>query len=105
MAPGNLNARLAIYQPSATQDALGQPTTGWTLLKSVWGDIRYATGLENVMADAQRSTVRASIRIRKTTGLHSGMRVIHDSVTFHILAVLPGSSTSHHIDLVCEVIT
>ena len=104
MEPGNLNSRLAIYQPSATQDTLGQPTTGWTLLKSVWGDIRYGTGLENIMANAQRSTVRASIRIRKTTGLDSGMRAIHDSVTFNILAVLPGPTGGHHMDLVCEVI-
>lgn len=95
-----LNYRITLQQPAAGSDELGQPLTGWTDVATLWADIRHLSGLQAIKADANVSTVRASIRIRKRAGVDAGMRAVHGSTVYDVRAVLdvPGDL----MDLVCE---
>lgn len=102
---GQLNRRISLQMRTNGQDALGQPVQMWTEIAQVWADIRHQTGMEAIRADAQISTVRASIRVRYRSGLAAGMRVVHGSTVYAIRAVLPDETDRQSIDLACEVVT
>lgn len=98
-----LNRRVVILQRSTTTDTLGQPTEGWTEVQTVWGDVRYQTGLRTLSADELHGGARASIRIRQTAcslGITAGMRARVGLTEFNITAALPQGTSA--IDLVCQ---
>ena len=98
-----LNHRISLQQQAAGTDDLGQPLTGWVDVAPLWADIRQLSGMQTIKADAQLSTVRASIRIRKRSAVAAGMRAVHGSTAYEIRAVLDAGSDM--MDLVCEVVT
>ena len=102
---GDLNRRIAIQSPDATQDALGQPVVWWDDVAHCWASIRHPGGMATVRAGAESSTVKASIRIRYRADIDATMRVVHGATVYQIMAVLPDERTRDFIDLVCEVIT
>lgn len=104
MRIGALNRSVTIQHLTADQDEIGQPDTTWADVATVWADIRHISGIEAVKADSTASTVKASIRIRYRTGINAGMRLLHGSTVYNIIAVLPDVAKKQHIDLVCEVI-
>lgn len=104
MDAGKLNQRINIEQRTSDQDAAGQPVETWSLVAAVWASIKYPTGLSAIKADADTSVVKASIRIRRRSGLNAGMRVVQTSAIFDIKAVLPAEDRQF-IDLVCERIS
>jgi SPP1 family predicted phage head-tail adaptor len=104
IAAGTLNSRVVIQTPTAAQDAAGQMVPTWATLTTVWANIRHLNGAESIKADAQSSLVKASIRIRKRTGIDSSMRVVHGSTIYNIRAVLPDDIERDKMHLVCEVI-
>ena len=61
--------------------------------------------MEAIKADAQISTVRASIRVRYRSGLAAGMRVVHGSTAYAVRAVLPDEADRQAVDLACEVVS
>jgi SPP1 family predicted phage head-tail adaptor len=107
MKAGPLNSRVIIKYPSASQDAIGQPVLTWTnfvqsLDGEVWANIKHLNGAESIKADADTSLVKASIRIRRISGVTAAMRVHHGDVVYEIKAVLPDEVGRQHIDLSCE---
>jgi SPP1 family predicted phage head-tail adaptor len=104
MRPGLLNRRVVVQQQSTTQDAIGQPVLTWTTFATLWADIRHSSGVESIKADALTSTVRASIRVRYTRTITTGMRVVEGTTTYNIVAVLPDMGGKEYTDLVCEVL-
>lgn len=106
MQAGRLNTRLTLQTPAAGQDAVGQPTTTWTTLALLWGDVRMAGGLETIKAGADTSVVKASIRVRAGLPFNAGQRLVADAGTvYDIKAVLPDLVGRAHVDLVCEVVS
>lgn len=103
MQSGSLNQRVNIEQRTTTQDAAGQPVETWSLVAAVWADIRHASGLQTIKADADTSLIKTSIRIRYRTGIDAGMRVAHGSTNYDIRAVLPDIAGKRFLDLVCQV--
>jgi SPP1 family predicted phage head-tail adaptor len=104
MRAGSLNSPITIQQLAAGQDEIGQPVQTWTDFAAEWANIRHQSGLEAVKGDAVASLVKASIRIRYRSDLNSGMRVLHDSTAYNILAVLPDLARKEYVDLACEVV-
>lgn len=104
IAAGTLRHRVTLQQPASGQDAAGQPATGWVDVATVWADVRHASGLETIKADAQTAMRKASIRIRYRAGMDPAMRVVHDGDVYEIKAVLPDRTGRAHIDLACEAI-
>jgi len=102
-AAGKLRHRVTFKAPLTTQDAAGQPIAGFTDVCTVWADVRYISGVEALKADAPASTVRASVRIRRRSGINAGMSVAHGSTMFNVVAVLPDERGMEYMDVVCEV--
>ena len=107
MRAGMLTDRVTITAPTTTPDALGQPITTWAILMAVWGDARFATGLQAVNADRIQSKGRVSIRIRQTgcsRTVKAGMRVtIAPDDTVYEIKDTPRQGREA-IDLVCEAL-
>lgn len=106
MDAGRLNTRLTLQQPGTAQDGIGQPVITWTEVGRVWADVRHVSGLQAIKADADSSTVKASIRIRHRTGVTAAMRLVEQGAgtVYNITAVLPDARKAY-LDLVCEVTT
>lgn len=102
MKAGDLRHRVLLQSLGTTQDSIGQPVIAWADFATVWGDVRFLSGLETVKADAPISVARASIRIRFLAGVVANMRATYDGRTFDIKAVLPDSTGRRFIDLACE---
>lgn len=101
LAAGQFKHRIALQQRGTVQDAIGQPVEVWVTLATVWGSIRYPSGLAAIKSSADVSTVQASIRIRYREGLNAGLRASANGQLFNIAAVLPNRAEGY-IDLVCE---
>jgi SPP1 family predicted phage head-tail adaptor len=102
MLAGKLRNRVTIQTPATGEDAAGQPAIGWTDVMTVWADVRHLSGIETAKA-AIVSEVKASIRIRYTTGVTPSMRVLVGTAYYYITAVLEDVAKHQYLDLVCEV--
>jgi SPP1 family predicted phage head-tail adaptor len=64
MRASTLRHRVTIQQRSASTDALGQPTTEWTDVATVWADVSPLSGRELLAAQAARAQVNGTVTIR-----------------------------------------
>lgn len=104
MQAGSLDKRVQIKMKSTQQDSIGQSMNVWVDVAKVWANIRNQTGSAAIRGGAESSLVKASIRIRRRSGIDAGMRVIHGNTVYDIKAVLPDEEANDRIDLVCEVV-
>lgn len=98
-----LNRQVVIRRRGEASDALGQPTEAWETFATCWAEIRHPSGVEQIKAGAEVSTVRASIRVRRRDGITPAMQVVHGATVYSILAVLPDEMDRLYIFLACEV--
>lgn len=105
MRAGQLNRRITVQQLAAGQDAIGQPVQTWSTVAELWAHILHSSGLETIKAGAEMSVVRASIRVRYTRQISAGMRVVADSFTYNVVAVLPDLGGKQYTDLTCEIVS
>ena len=101
MKAGLLRHRVTLQSRVDTVDAIGQPSTSWLDTATLWGDVRYLTGLGALKAGADISQSNASIRVRHTA-VNAGQRVVYGNEVFDIEAVLPDGKRQW-VDLVCVV--
>lgn len=104
MRLGKLKDKVVIKYHVADQDDIGQPTQTEAVLCTVWADVRFPGGLETVLAGAQTSVTRASVRIRRRTDVTTAMWVMFGAQKLQITAVLPDTETRERLDLACEVV-
>ena len=105
MQAGRLNTRCVIQRRTGGTNDWGEPLPeGWETHATVWANIRHLSGSEAIKADAEVSTVRASIRIRFRSDITAGMRVLIGLVPYEILAVQPDVAGRVYVDLVCQVV-
>lgn len=100
MNAGDLNTRITIQHQQIVQDGAGQAIPTWVDLAHVWADFRHKSGMQAVVNDAEKSTVKASARIRWRTGLDHSMRVIAPTGTYMVEAVMPDLRSREYVDLV-----
>lgn len=104
MKAGILNSRVALQIPATGTDEIGQPVPGWADFATVWANVKLKSGMETIKAGAVTSVVNASIRLRYRTDINAGMRVVHNSVVYSILAVMPDVAGREFVDLAVEVV-
>lgn len=97
------NSRITIRARTAGSDELGQPLTTWQDIATLWSSIRHLSGAAAIKADANISTVRASISVAKRADIEAGMQAVHGSTVYDIKAVLPDEQNRLDMFLVCEV--
>jgi len=99
MSAGKRDKRVIIQSPSATQASDGQMIATWAEVATVWASIKHVSGISAIKSGMDTSSVKASIRILRRTGVNAGMRVVHGTTVYDIQAVLPDEKNIH-LDLV-----
>ena len=102
MPAGKLKDRVTLLQRQSGQDALGQPSTAWVDVASLWAEVRFVSGIETIKAGRETSTSRASVRIRNTNGIVRQMRVQLGGVDYEIVDIIPDPKRAY-LTLICEV--
>lgn len=103
MRAGQLRHRIELQSLVTTADAIGQPSTAWSTVATVWADVLYVSGLSAIKADADVSVAKASIRVRYMA-VSPAQQVKHGNTVFAIEAVLPDAKRTY-VDLACKVVT
>lgn len=98
MQAGQLDQRIGIWKRVQGQDETGQPIDTWELVRMVWGDVKFLSGIETVKSGIPVSEVKASVRIRRAPGIDAAMIARIEGEDYDIEAVLPASRT--YIDLI-----
>lgn len=102
MQAGKLNQRVTLSGLTGGTDALGQPLQYWADFAIVWADVRFASGIETIKAGRESSTSRASVRIRRRSGITRQMRSRIDGVEYDIVDIVPSADRAW-LTLICEV--
>ena len=105
MQAGRLSTRCVIQRRTGGTNDWGEPLPeGWETHATVWANVKHLSGSEAIKADAEVSTVRASIRIRFRSDITAGMRVLIGLVPYEILAVQPDVAGRVYVDLACKAV-
>jgi SPP1 family predicted phage head-tail adaptor len=97
---GQMRHRVILQSQVQTQDDIGQPSTAWSNVATVWADLRHQNGLEAIKSGMDVSVVKASARIRHRA-VNAGQRLVYGAAVYSIVAVLPDARRAY-VDLVCE---
>jgi SPP1 family predicted phage head-tail adaptor len=106
--PQRLRHRIDVQELVTVQDSdTGAVTEAWaSILQSdeplIPAAIYPLSGREYVAAEAIQAQVNTRITIRYRADVIPSMRVLHESVTYNIKAVLPDPTLRRHITLMCE---
>ncbi len=103
MGAGKLNHRITLSGLSSGTDELGQPLQAWVDFATVWADVRFVSGIETIKAGRESSTSRASVRIRRRSGVDVSMRARIGSVDYEIIDIIPDIKRVY-MTLLCEVV-
>ena len=103
MRAGSLRSLCEIQSLTQTVDEIGQPSTAWLTTATVYGDIRYLSGLSAIKAGADVALSKVSIRLR-FRAITAGQRIVSGGVVFAIQAVLPDAKRVF-VDCVCQSVT
>jgi SPP1 family predicted phage head-tail adaptor len=103
---GRLDQRITLQQRAAGADALGQESTTWTDLATVWASVTTKRGREFFAAGAVQSEAAAVFRIRYRADvitLGSGaLRVMWGSQPYDVIEPPQDLDAQHvAIDLMC----
>ena len=105
MQAGRLSTRCVIQRRTGGANDWGEPLPdGWETHATVWANVKHLSGSEAIKADAEVSTVRASIRIRFRSDITAGMRVLIGLAVYQIEAVMPDMARREFVDLVAKVV-
>ncbi len=102
MKAGQLRHRVLLQDRVATTDDIGQPSTSWLTVATVWADVRYLSGLSAIKSGADVSLSKCSVRMRQRA-VNAGQRIVYGNEVFEIDAVLPDGKREY-VDAVCKVI-
>jgi SPP1 family predicted phage head-tail adaptor len=97
-----MNHRVTLLKPAVTRNAANERVNGWEPLQDVWSNVKFQTGAEVLRAGAEVSVVKCSIRIRARRDVDASMRARYQGTDYNIRAVMPDSSDSDYMFLVCE---
>ena len=64
MNPGQLKQRITLQRPGGSRDVLGERTTTWTDVATVWARIRPLSTREAAIAGQQQSSASHAVDIR-----------------------------------------
>jgi SPP1 family predicted phage head-tail adaptor len=102
MKVASLRARLTLEQPGGVSDNSGGVTLTWTIVASLWGNIRPTGGNEQLRFDREHANVDHLIRIRFRYDIKSNMRFRADTRTFEIRRVADPDGRRQWLDCLCE---
>lgn len=102
MRAGRLRHRVTIQSVTTNTDSYGQPIESWSTFAEVWAAVEPLTGREYFQAQQLQAEVTYRVRIRYLTGVLPTMRVLHDSRTFEVQAVINLDERNRELHLMCR---
>ena len=89
MRAGQLDRRITLRAPTATQDAAGQQIDTMSVVATVWANEFPLRGEEGFAAAQKYGEVTTRFRIRYLAGITVRHDLVYDGRTYDIKAVLP----------------
>lgn|SRR4030065_1640189 len=88
MRAGELRNYITIQQPTESQDANLELILTWSTFATVWASIEPLIGREFYAARQVNAELTGKISLRFINGITAKMRVLYDSKTYNIEAVI-----------------
>lgn len=103
MRAGDLRHRCTLHSYTEIKDELGQPTKGWNEVGKVWAEINIPSGRMYQAASQMQVQVSAEINIRYRKDVVAGQHLVHDGITYEIVAPLP-TNQRDMLKLMCKTV-
>ena len=85
------------------KDELNQPVKGWADIGKVWAEIKVPSGRMYEAASQMQAQINAEINIRYREDVVAGQRLVHDGITYEIIAPLP-TNQRDMLKLMCKTV-
>ena len=102
MRSGNLRHRVQLETPSGSSDGAGGIALAWTLVDTLWAEIRSASGSEQLNFGRANATLMNNVRIRYRSDITPDMRFSLGSRIFEIRRVADPDGRKQWIECICE---
>lgn len=86
-----------------TKDELNQPVKGWADIGKVWAEIKTPSGRMYDAASQMQAQISAEINIRYRRDVVAGQHLVHDGITYEIIAPLP-TNQRDMLKLMCKTV-
>ena len=104
MRAGPLRHLCLLRVLTQSTDELNQPIKGWAELGKVWAEIKAPSGRMYEAASQMQAEVSAEINIRYRRDVAAGQHLVHDGITYEIIAPLP-TNQRDMLKLMCKTVT
>lgn len=102
MRAGKLRHRWTIQQQTpATQNSLGEETSPWADVATVWCSVEPLSGREFFSAQATQSEVTHTVTMRYRSGIVPKMRLTKDARVLDIQSVADVTERHRELQLMC----
>ena len=88
MEAGRLDRRVMIEQVSLANDTFGDPIETWSVLDTVWADVRPVRGKELFAGQQFQAKADTRFRMRYRTNLDATMRLRYRGDLYSIVSIL-----------------
>lgn len=85
------------------KDDLGQPSKVWSDLGKIWAEINIPSGRMYEAASQMQVTVTAEINIRYRKDVVAGQHLVHDGISYEIIAPL-ATNQRDMLKLMCKTV-
>ena len=86
-APGDLNRRLVLQEPTETPDGAGGVTRGYAPAMTLWASVAPVSARGAVVADAPGATVTHRIVIRRRAAVTTRHRFVEGETIYRIVTM------------------
>ncbi|NNB04732.1 phage head closure protein [Pseudomonas fragi] len=86
-----------------TKDELNQPVKAWADIGKVWAEIKAPSGRMYEAASQMQAQINAEINTRYRKDVVAGQRLVHDGITYEIIAPLP-TNQRDMLKLMCKTV-
>lgn len=88
MQAGRLDRRVTIEQVSRANDTFGDPIETWTVLDTVWADVRPIRGSEPFQGEQFQARADTRFRMRYRSDVDAAMRLRYRGDLYGIVSIL-----------------
>ena len=102
MRAGELRHRVTIQQKIVTRDTFGGEVVTWADVATVWAAVEPLRGREFLDAKQIQAETAYRVRMRYRSDVDTDMRIVWDSRTLEITAVLDVDGRGRELELMCR---
>lgn len=104
MRAGPLRHLCMLRGITEARDELNQPVKGWADIGKVWAEIKAPSGRMYEAASQMQAQISAEINIRYRRDVVAGQHLVHDGITYEIIAPLP-TNQRDMLKLMCKTVS